>query len=391
MEDKSGRGDEKQFTAAFTVSPGFEIFYALQSVLDPEAVLHEAWRTEARSKLPGAFFEGVDRVCSNPLVWANLADALGPLTVAASTRELLDCLGQLDAKLFARNVLEGAIHRSDDVDALLAGQLELDEAILRSDPKKRDWLALLGLYPFTLNAPYATFLARLIRNPEAVKGEVIILLTEFDRHVFDQTWSGLVNDMKQSTGRMKRLYATSSLAEFARLNLLRISVDECEETIRAVRGGYTLPLSEIDKIHFIPSTFNERRLWSAFKNPETGLTTVVFPCFDPELGPRHEYDVLAGGADDLDLDAALIFKALGDNTRYAIASMIAETPTTAVDIAGRLSLSRPTVSHHVQKLRLAGLIDEEWNAGSVTLSLRRGVIEKLSSLAVRALYSDDQQ
>lgn len=391
MRYESETTEHSHFAPKIATNPGFEIFFALQNVLDPAAQIHRKWHDEALRYLPSSFFEKAKRICPNPLVWPNLADALGPLTLVTSIPELLQRLAEVNVQTFANNILEGVLHNSADARDLLDGRLDLDAAVSRSTPEKRDWLTYIGLYPYVAKSPYATFVSNLIQKPDDMKSDIINLLNDFNRLVFDHTWQSLEEDLKRSTGRMARLYATSSFEEFARLNLLRIIVDEKSGTISAVRGGYTVSFDDIDDIHLMPSAFNERRLWNAVEDKENGLTTIMFPCFDPELIPLSGAGHPEPSALDLDLDAALIFKALGDNTRYAVAMMIAEAPTTAVDLAGRLSLSKPTVSHHVQKLRLAGLIDEEWNNGSVTLSLRRAVIEKLSSLALHALYPDNPQ
>jgi DNA-binding transcriptional ArsR family regulator len=58
----------------------------------------------------------------------------------------------------------------------------------------------------------------------------------------------------------------------------------------------------------------------------------------------------------------------------------------AAELSRRMDLTKATMSHHVRILRLAGLINEEWAAGSVTLSVRRETLETLSDRTIGQLF-----
>ena len=88
-----------------------------------------------------------------------------------------------------------------------------------------------------------------------------------------------------------------------------------------------------------------------------------------------------------ELDPALAFRALGDATRYAIAALIARAPMTGAELARRLGVATPTMTHHLQQLRAAGLLKEERRGNSVLESLDREAIAALSSAALEALYA----
>lgn len=90
------------------------------------------------------------------------------------------------------------------------------------------------------------------------------------------------------------------------------------------------------------------------------------------------------------VDSALVFKALGDTTRYAMASAIARTPMTSVELARAFSVSKPTISHHVQMMRAAGLLEETQSDRGVILSLDRRVLEGASNAAAREMFSGDR-
>lgn len=88
------------------------------------------------------------------------------------------------------------------------------------------------------------------------------------------------------------------------------------------------------------------------------------------ISPPADGDVAAccspvsGGALDLDAAERLAhtFKALSDPTRIRLLSLIAAQPggeACICDLTGPVSLSQPTVSHHMRQLVDAGLVTRE--------------------------------
>jgi DNA-binding transcriptional ArsR family regulator len=69
---------------------------------------------------------------------------------------------------------------------------------------------------------------------------------------------------------------------------------------------------------------------------------------------------------------AELLKALADRTRLSmLASLVsAEAPVCVCDFTAAFKLSQPTVSHHMGKLREAGLVDSEKRGIWVHYSLR---------------------
>jgi ArsR family transcriptional regulator len=126
----------------------------------------------------------------------------------------------------------------------------------------------------------------------------------------------------------------------------------------------------------VPSAFNTAKLWAAYADSHK-RTRFFIPVLDPGLS--------AGAAAQIEPSA--VFKALGDTTRYAIASMLARTPMTSVELARAFDVSKPTISHHVQQLRAAGLLEEAQGDNGVVLSLNRRVLEKASGAAAREMFS----
>ena len=77
-------------------------------------------------------------------------------------------------------------------------------------------------------------------------------------------------------------------------------------------------------------------------------------------------------------DLSLLFKALSDPARLRILGLLAERPLAGHEIADRLSLTPPTISHHMRRLVAARLVAVEPDAQSRIYSLRTDAIRELS-------------
>ncbi len=83
----------------------------------------------------------------------------------------------------------------------------------------------------------------------------------------------------------------------------------------------------------------------------------------------------------LDLDeAALLFKALGDETRLAILKQLREQEDVCACEFACCDLAQPTISHHLKVLREAGLVVSEKRGLWVHYRLDRDKMERLRSL-----------
>ncbi len=195
---------------------------------------------------------------------------------------------------------------------------------------------------------------------------------------------------KLSVSQKELLFASCSFEEFARVALLRIELDSHKNLIKAVRGGYQLHDKDIRRCVFVPSAFNDKRLWSALKRSNTKTEKFVFfPYFDPSIQLDLSLASEVRRVVAPEVDPLLIFKALGDTTRFAIASLIARNPQTATELSQKLDVSKPTISHHLEALRSAGLLEEEPNAGSVLLRLNRTTIDDLTEPTIKRFFDSD--
>ena len=80
--------------------------------------------------------------------------------------------------------------------------------------------------------------------------------------------------------------------------------------------------------------------------------------------------------------SAAVFAALGDPARVRIVNMLAtsEAAVCVCELVQPLSLSQPTVSHHLKKLTEAGLLEREQRGRWAYYSLSGEARERLAAL-----------
>ena len=70
-----------------------------------------------------------------------------------------------------------------------------------------------------------------------------------------------------------------------------------------------------------------------------------------------------------------LFKALSDPTRRDILDLLKNRPLTPSDILAKLDVSQPTLSHHLDILKRAGLVDTEREGQFIRYSLNMSVLD----------------
>lgn len=80
-----------------------------------------------------------------------------------------------------------------------------------------------------------------------------------------------------------------------------------------------------------------------------------------------------------------VWSALSDATRREILTMLRDGDMTAGEIADCFALSKPTVSHHLNILKQAGLITGEKRAQTITYRLNTTVFQNFLK-SVAALF-----
>jgi ArsR family transcriptional regulator len=73
----------------------------------------------------------------------------------------------------------------------------------------------------------------------------------------------------------------------------------------------------------------------------------------------------------------LAFKALNDKTRREILELLRKRDMTAGEIVDKFNISGPSISHHLDLLRQAGLIDSEKEGQFVKYTLNTTVLDDI--------------
>ena len=83
---------------------------------------------------------------------------------------------------------------------------------------------------------------------------------------------------------------------------------------------------------------------------------------------------------------ALVFAALGDETRLRVISLLAEFgPMPVNELSARVVLSQPLISWHLRILRLSDLVETQRQGREVICRLRAAAFEELHELEARLI------
>ncbi len=370
------RRDKAASLILFSITPRFEVFYGLQEFTQRTRPGHEAWKRETGRQVSRKLKQSLQLLAPSPLLWPLLADALRDAPPMVQFGAMLDELRMMDEAAFQHAVLSGVFKRTDSVKGLTSGERTLADTVAAEADSQKQLLTLLGLVPFRQNSPSARAFGRLVDGPGEYRTQLADALESFWDSSFAKTWEAMKPKMLDAGDRLEATLSNSSVDEFARITQLPIRIEG--ESVVSVRGSIRVPLRLVDGIHVIPSAFNSGRFWAAYSEPSE-RTRFFIPLLDAALWP----------AGDDAPEPAAAFRALGDTTRYAIASMIARTPMTSVELARAFAVSKPTISHHVQLLRAARLLEETTTENGVVLSLNRSALERVSADAATEMFSAD--
>ena len=72
-----------------------------------------------------------------------------------------------------------------------------------------------------------------------------------------------------------------------------------------------------------------------------------------------------------------LFKALNDSTRRKILELLQKKDMTAGDIADEFNISKPSISHHLDLLKQAGLVEAVKEGQFITYSLNTTVVDDI--------------
>ncbi|HEY5408217.1 MAG TPA: autorepressor SdpR family transcription factor [Ginsengibacter sp.] len=73
----------------------------------------------------------------------------------------------------------------------------------------------------------------------------------------------------------------------------------------------------------------------------------------------------------------ILFKALNDNTRRDILELLKKKDLTAGEIADQFRISKPSISHHLDLLKQAGLVEAVKEGQFIYYSLNTTVMDEM--------------
>jgi len=309
--------------------------FLVSLTLDTESEIlpiDRAWLEESRASLSDALRRDHARLFGMSPEGKGLGLALVPLAVQdAAVRTAAD-VRALTGRIEARDLLTSACE-----DAELATTLDLALRALDGDIGARD--DAVAACP----EPLRPAIGRLLHDPA---GEVRAL-----RRVV-RAWAERFASIEARVAAMEQRDVEGRRAELERLPL----ADFIE---RATGGVRWIQEPATKRVLLCPSYFARPynylfggRDWRMF----------AYPLAETALG---------ADADGVPAASVRLFKALGDESRLRILRLLASGDLYLTEIAERMDLSKPTISHHLAQLRAAGLVTIT-EAGALTYyTLRR--------------------
>jgi DNA-binding transcriptional ArsR family regulator len=378
-------------------SPRLELFLAAWSLASDRARRHPDWRRQGRRALPGTYWAAEAALGGAPEIWLLAAAAPGTAPLDSTSIELLARIERRPAGAVLTAMLAGLLGDPVTARRVAVGGLTLPRA-LASLPRPRHLaLSSMNFEPSNPDHPLWAALGRFVADPAAGQRALVAGLDAFREAIFDPLWRSLA---EAETAAASMAAAAIKRGDWPGLgHRLGLGIEFEPGAIRQVTGGARADLAQIGSLQFLPSSFNEPRWWFIEQEGERG--TAWLPFLDPTLGPEPQDAAVDAAAPAMPAEArpglrtpppaapgdvALVFRALGDATRFAMANLLARRAMPAVELARQLHLSKPTVTHHLHFLRDAGLIEEQGEGGRKLLALKREALEALSSRTVRRLF-----
>ncbi len=311
------------------------IDFLVSMMLDTDSELlpaDRAWYDESRASLSDALRRDLARVLGDDRQGKGIGAAIVPLAVEdPAVRSSADVVA-LAGRLAARDLLGACCdHEEMNEASALSGRVLDGERELRDEA--------VALWP----EEYRAAIGRLLDDPE---GELRAL-----RRVL-RAWRERFEPIEARVARMEERDVAGRRADLGRLPL----ADFVEQATGGVRW---VPDPGTRRLYLSPSYFTRPynyvfggRDWHMFAYP------LAEAALDGDRGAVPAASVR-------------LFKALGDESRLRILNLLASGDLYLTEIADRMGLSKPTVSHHLALLRAAGLVTIT-EAGALTYySLRR--------------------
>jgi DNA-binding transcriptional ArsR family regulator len=312
---------------------GVDYLASLMIDEEPEILpADQAWFEESRASLSGALRRDQARLFSKSPTEKGIGWTLAPLVFRdPAVRTAADVVA-FAARVEARDLLVAACDDEELRESFLLGVRVLDgESSLRDEA--------VAACPETMRAS----VARLLDDPAAEMRALRRVL---------RAWAERFATIEPRVAAMEQRDVDGRRADLERLPL--------PELVEQVTGGVRwVPDARIRRLYLSPSYFTRPynyifggRDWHMF----------AYPLAESALG---------ADANAVPAASVRLFRALGDESRLRILRLLASGDLYLTEIAERIGLSKPTVSHHLAQLRAAGLVTIT-EAGALTYySLRR--------------------
>jgi len=330
------------------------IDFLVSLMLDTESELLPAdrdWHAEARASLSDALQRDCARVFGDEGEGKGIGGAMVPLVVGIPAVRTAADVVALASRIDARDLV-GVLADSDEMKA----GMDLARRVLDGESELRD--EAVAAWPEHVRAS----LGRLLDDPD---GELRAL-----RRIL-RAWAERFASIEDRIAAMEQRDVDARRDDLTRMPLAEF----VERTTGGVRwvaepGTRRLVMS--------PSYFSRPynyvfggRDWHMF----------AYPLAESALGAE---------ADAVPAASIRLFKALGDESRLRILRLLASGDLYLTEIADRMELSKPTVSHHLAQLRAAGLVTMT-EAGALTYySLRHDRVAEAGIELTRLLGGPTQ-
>jgi DNA-binding transcriptional ArsR family regulator len=336
-------------TTRWDEGTAYDFFVSLFVLHRPEKFgLRPSWAAGVRSRLPAPqrdFLEKVQSFLPVPLCWLyllpaeakNVAGALHTLAQTPITERLPSLLFTADTPIEVFNALNNVtLHQTWS---------SAEQEILRTALMHRG----IPLRPNTVNNLCEVW-CDLTDSGERYLQALQAYYEVFFKQEEERIAPAVINGLRQA----QQLASTLPMDEI----LDRLS-----------HGVHFEQIETVDEVILVPSYWASPLVFYNRIHPHPRKLVILF-------GSRPETDDLISG-ESFPSDLVKRMKAIADPTRLRILRYLAQGPLSPSELSQLLRLRPPTVVHHLNELRLAGLVEIILHAdGERGYNLRRAAVEE---------------
>jgi DNA-binding transcriptional ArsR family regulator/AraC-like DNA-binding protein len=333
VRDLTGVPAAAQPEVILEARPAVDFLTSLMLDTEPELLpTDQAWLEESRASLSDPLRRDHARIFGHSPDGKGIGGALAPLVLRDTAISTAADVVAFAARAEARDLLAAVC---DDEEMRVPFDLAI--RVLDGEPALRD--EAVAACPEIMRAS----VARLLDDPTAEMRALRRVL---------RAWAERFASIETRVAAMEQRDVDGRRTDLERLPL--------PELVERVTGGVRwVPDATTRRLYLSPSYFTRPynyvfggRDWHMF----------AYPLAESALG---------ADADAVPAASVRLFRALGDESRLRILRLLASGDLYLTEIAERMGLSKPTVSHHLALLRAAGLVTIT-EAGALTYySLRR--------------------